>query len=103
MDDLIHNMFIFFITFMFYYLIQFQRYMFVVHYKGERRKHVLAVGDDELDVRHDAMTTRRRRLPREGHVRECPRVLIWMGKRGDPASRLQSTSISGERGNKNMT
>jgi len=27
---------------------------------------VLTVGDDELDVRHDTMTTHRRRLPRGG-------------------------------------
>ena len=46
--------------------------MFVVHYIRERRKHVLAVGDDELDVRHNTMMTHRWRLPREGHVQECP-------------------------------
>ncbi len=46
--------------------------MFVVHYMGERHKHVLAVGDNKLDVRHDATTTHRQRLPREGHMQECP-------------------------------
>ena len=32
---------------------------------------MLAVGDDELNVRHNGMTTHQR-LPREGHVWECP-------------------------------
>ena len=39
---------------------------------GERRKHMLAVGDNKLNVRHDTMMTCRWRLLREGHVWECP-------------------------------
>ena len=46
--------------------------MFVVHYMGERHKCMLAVGDDELDVRHDAIMTHCWRLLREGHMWECP-------------------------------
>jgi hypothetical protein len=41
---------------------------------GERCKRVLAIGDDELDVRHDRTTTHRR-LPRDGHVWECLDIL----------------------------
>ena len=46
--------------------------MFVVHYMGERHEHVLAVRDNELDVRHDTTMMHRWRLLREGHVWECP-------------------------------
>ena len=67
----------------------------------ERRKRVLAVRDDELDVRlrHDATTARRRRLPGEGHVRECQETHTP----GDPAGRVRVTGTSGDRENKNVT
>jgi hypothetical protein len=45
--------------------------MFVVHDMGERHKHMLAVGDDELDVRYDGTMTSWRLL-REGYVWKCP-------------------------------
>ena len=46
---------------------------------GERHKHMLAVGDDKLDVRHNAMMMCWRLL-REGHMWECPGIpLTWMG------------------------
>jgi hypothetical protein len=41
---------------------------------GERCKHVLAVRDNELDVRHDGTRTHRR-LPRDGHMWKCPGIL----------------------------
>jgi hypothetical protein len=44
---------------------------------------VLAVRDDELDVRHDDGASSE--VAEKGHVRES-RKLTWMGKQSDPAS-----------------
>jgi hypothetical protein len=61
---------------------------------------VLAVRDDELDVRHDDGASLE--VAEKGHVRES-RKLTWMGKQSDPASRLQFTRIPSDRGNRKMT
>jgi hypothetical protein len=50
---------------------------------GERRKHVLTVRDDELDVRHNRMMMHQRLL-REGHMWECP-VDGQVGRPSKPA------------------
>jgi hypothetical protein len=57
---------------------------------------VLAIRDDELDVRHDDSTSLE--VAKKGHVRES-RKLTWMGKQSDPASQLQFTRIPSDCGN----
>jgi hypothetical protein len=57
---------------------------------------VLAVRDNELDVRHNNGTLLE--VAKKGHMRES-RKLVWMGKQSDPASWLQFTCIPSDHGN----
>jgi hypothetical protein len=61
---------------------------------------VLAIRDNELNVRHDDGALLE--VAKKGHVR-VSRKLMWMGKQSDPASRLQFTCIPSDRGNRKMT